>query len=107
MPERDTVQARRGGRPGPQIPLVQLQDPGYEEHAQVPLVDDAERKALAQVSLEDSDGAVLWIGQCAAAAIFPDVDFQGYALATGDGLVLKNAGTTTAIFNGRVTADQY
>ena len=61
----------------------------------------------AQVSLEDSNGSVLWIGQGAAAAIFPDLDFQGCALATGDGLVLKNAGTTTAIFNGRVTADQY
>lgn len=47
MPERDTVQARRGGRPGPQVPLVQLSDPSYEDRPQIPLVDDGERHVLA------------------------------------------------------------
>ena len=54
MPDRDTVQSQRGGRAGPRIPLVQLQDPTYEDRSQIPLVDDQERRALAQVVLREN-----------------------------------------------------
>ena len=56
MAERDQVAARRGGRPGPQIPLVQLRDPSYESSSHLPLVSDDERKSLAKVvSREQED----------------------------------------------------
>ena len=54
MPDRDTVQTQRGGRAGPRIPLVQLQDPTYEDRSHIPLVDDQERHALAQVVLREN-----------------------------------------------------
>ena len=54
MPDRDTVQAQRGSRAGSRIPLVQLQDPTYEDHSHIPLVDDQERHALAQVVLREN-----------------------------------------------------
>ena len=47
--DRDTVQSQRGGRAGPRIPLVQLQDPTYADGPHLPLVDDQERRSLAQV----------------------------------------------------------
>ena len=54
--ERDTVQARRGGRAGPQIPLVQLRDPSYESSSHLPLVSDDDRKSLLKiVSREQED----------------------------------------------------
>ena len=49
MPERDEAAVRRGGRPSGSVPLVQLDDPGYEGRPHLVLTDDAERQTLARV----------------------------------------------------------
>jgi hypothetical protein len=81
--ERDRVQTRRGNRIGASVPLVQLQDPGYEQEPQLPLVDDGERKALAAVvrreaqdkwrrgmiTEQDRKQARIWAGLVAVAAV--------------------------------------
>ena len=57
VPDRDMVQTRRSGRPGPQVPLVQLEDPTYEPHPQLALLDDSDRHALAQVVQREREEA--------------------------------------------------
>ena len=83
MIDRDRVQTRRGSRIGTTVPLVQLQDPGYEREPQIPLVDDGERKALASVvkreaqdewrrgmiTDQDRKQARIWAGMVAVAAV--------------------------------------
>ena len=92
MPERDTVATRRAGRPGPQVPLVHLEDPAYEQHDHLVLTDDSERRALAQVlrregaeewrkgllTAQDRRRATLWASVVALASL------GGLALSTVD-----------------------
>ena len=53
-PERDTVPSHRGGRAGPQVPLVQLRDPTYEAHPHLILTDDEERHAIERLVVRET-----------------------------------------------------
>ena len=83
MPERDEAAVRRGGRPSGSVPLVQLDDPGYEGRPHLVLTDDAERRTLATVvrqeheeawregliTRRDRRQARIWAGLVAVAAV--------------------------------------
>ena len=83
MTERDTVATRRAGRAGPQVPLVHLEDPAYEQHDHLVLTDDSERRALARmvtretgeewrkglISAQDRRRATLWAAVVATSAL--------------------------------------
>lgn len=62
--------------------------------------------AAEQVILQTTSGTLIWAGQ-GVAAMTPDMDWEGWALPSGEGLELKNLGSGSVIVTGRATLDQY